>query len=63
MGSRIDITRVVDSFSSHTQMRPRTQGCRTSTETAALRDRLIAAAVEVIAEGSVPRLVQSRVRL
>jgi hypothetical protein len=60
MGSRIDITRVVDSFSSHTQMHASAQACRTPTDTHALRDRLIAATVEALAEGGDPRLAQTR---
>jgi hypothetical protein len=61
MGDGIQINRVAERFSSHTQMHSRAQGRRTSSETAALRERLIAATVELIAQGSVPRLVQSRV--
>ncbi len=62
MGSEIHITRVVDGFSSHTQMRSRSRAHRTSRDRQALRESLIAATVEAVAEGSVPRLVQSRVR-
>ncbi|HTZ63356.1 MAG TPA: hypothetical protein VMB51_04575 [Solirubrobacteraceae bacterium] len=60
MGNRIHINRVVDGFSSHTQMRPRARRARGSADAATLRQRLIAATLEVLAEGSDPRLAQSR---
>jgi hypothetical protein len=59
MGDGIQINRVVDRFSSHTQEHSRPARCRTSAGTKALRKRLIAATVAVIAEGSDPRLAKS----
>ncbi len=60
MGNQIHINRMVDGFSSHTQMRPRARASRTSADAETLRQRLIAATVEALAEGSDPRLAQSR---
>ncbi len=57
MGTRIHINRVGERFSSHTQARSRPRRSRTVGDTEALRDRLIAATVEVLAEGGDPRLV------
>jgi hypothetical protein len=56
MGDGIQINRVAERFSSHTLSRSRPSGHRTSGDTKALRDKLIAAMVEVVAEGSDPRL-------
>jgi hypothetical protein len=62
MGNGIQINRVAERFSSHTQMRSQSRSRRTSSETQALRERLIAAMVEVVAEGGDPRLAKSRAR-
>ena len=56
MGDGIQINHVAERFSSHTQMHPRPRGHRASADTQALRERLIAALVEVVAEGGDPRL-------
>jgi hypothetical protein len=56
MGNQIHISRVAERFSSHTQTRSNPHGRRTSGETKALRQRLIGAFVEVVAEGGDPRL-------
>ena len=66
MGDAIRINRVAERFSSNTLSRSRLSGHRTSAtsgETNAPREKLIAAMVEVVAEGSDPRLGQSRTRL
>ncbi|HTZ64274.1 MAG TPA: hypothetical protein VMB51_09225 [Solirubrobacteraceae bacterium] len=63
MGDGIQINRVAERFSSHTRSRPRPTGRRTSGETKALHDRLIAALVQVLAEGGDPRLGQTRALL
>jgi hypothetical protein len=60
MGDEIHITRAAERFSSHTLSRSRPSAARTSGDAGALRNRLIAAAVEVLAEGGDPRLVRSR---
>jgi hypothetical protein len=57
MGNGIQINRVDKRSSSHTPSRPNPSGDRTSRDTRALREKLIAAMVEVVAEGSDPRLV------
>jgi hypothetical protein len=57
MGDGIQINRVAERFSSHTQMRSRPRRHRTSRDQQALREKLIAAMVEVVAEGGDPRLV------
>jgi hypothetical protein len=57
MGDGIQINRVAERFSSHTQMPSRPRGYTGSAE---MRKRLIAALVEVVAEGGDPRLTQSR---
>jgi hypothetical protein len=56
MGDGIQINRVAERFSSHTQMRSRSRGDRDSADRTALREKLIAALVEVVAEGGDPRL-------
>ena len=56
MGDAIQINRVAERFSSHTLSRPRPSGQRTSADAKALREKLIAAMVEVVAEGGDPRL-------
>ncbi|HTZ63281.1 MAG TPA: hypothetical protein VMB51_04190 [Solirubrobacteraceae bacterium] len=62
MGDGIHINRMAERFSSHTQLRSRSRRHGTSEGTDALRQRLIAAIVEVVAEGSDPRLGKSRAR-
>jgi hypothetical protein len=62
MGNHIHINRVADRFSSHTLSRSGPAGHRTSRDLDALREQLIAALVEVIAEGGDPRLGKSRAR-
>jgi hypothetical protein len=62
MGDGIQITRVSERFSSHTQARSRPAAHRTSDQRDALRERLIEAMVETVAEGSDPRLSESRAR-
>jgi hypothetical protein len=60
MGDGIQINRVAERFSSHTLSHSRPSGHRTSgtsSEAQALREKLIAAMVEVVAEGGDPRLV------
>ncbi|HTZ63302.1 MAG TPA: hypothetical protein VMB51_04305 [Solirubrobacteraceae bacterium] len=56
MGKGIQINRVAERFSSHTQMQPRPCQRRSSSDRQALREKLIAATVEVLAEGGDPRL-------
>jgi hypothetical protein len=60
MGDGIQINRLGERFSGHTQSRSRPRVSRTSQDIDRLRQRLIAATVEVVAEGSSPRLVKSR---
>ena len=57
MGDGIQINRVAKRFSSHTLSHSRPSGHGTSGDTNALREKLIAAIAEVVAEGSDPRLV------
>jgi hypothetical protein len=63
MGDEIHITRIAERFSSNTLSRPQPAGHCTSAATVALREKLIAATVEVLAEGGDPRLDRSRVLL
>ena len=63
MGNRIQINRMGEGFSSHTQAHSRPRRYRTSRDTDALRQRLIDATVAVVADGSVLRLVESRSQL
>jgi hypothetical protein len=56
MGDGIQINRVAERFSSHTLARSRPSGHRGSGDTKALREKVIAAMVEVVAEGGDPRL-------
>ena len=56
MGDGIQINRLGERFSSHTQMRTRSRAHKTSGDVQELRERLIAAMVEVVAEGGDPRL-------
>jgi hypothetical protein len=60
MGNGIQISRVGERFSSHTQAQPRAGRTFTVGDIEALRERLIAATVEVLAEGSDPRLWWTR---
>ncbi len=56
MGDRIQISRLGERFSNHTQAPSRPRRSRTTGDTEALREKLIAATVEVLAEGGDPRL-------
>jgi hypothetical protein len=56
MGDGIQINRVAERFSSHTLSHSRPAEHRACAEIEAVRGRLIAATVEVLAEGSDPRL-------
>jgi len=56
MGDGIQINRVGERFSSHTRMPSRPRRHRSSGDEQAVRDKLIAALVEVVAEGGDPRL-------
>jgi hypothetical protein len=60
MGDGIQISRVGERFSSHTQARPRIGRTGAIGDSEALRERLIAATVEVLAEGGDPRLRWTR---
>jgi hypothetical protein len=60
MGDEIHITRIAERFSSNTLSRSRPCKHWTSGDAQALRERLIAAVVEVVAEGGDPRLARSR---
>ena len=63
MGDGIQINRVAERFSSHTLSRSRPCWATGLPATrSALREKLIAAMVEVVAEGGDPRLVKSRAR-
>ena len=57
MGDGIQINRMAERFSSHTQMHPRPRRHGSSADTQALREKLIAALVEVVADGGDPRLI------
>ncbi len=56
MGDGIQINRVAERFSSHTLAHQKPSRCATSEKPETLREKLIAAMVEVVAEGSDPRL-------
>jgi hypothetical protein len=56
MGDGIQIRRIGERLSSHTRDHSRTRHHGTSDEAKALRQRLINAMVEVVAEGGDPRL-------
>ena len=60
MGDGIQINRVAERFSSHTLSHTRPSEYRTSRDLKALREQLIAAMVEVVAEGGDPRLGETR---
>ncbi len=62
MHDGIQINRMADRFSSHTLAQTCPAGYRTSADTKALRERLVAAAVEVLCESSDPRLDKTLVR-
>jgi hypothetical protein len=62
MGNQIHINRVAERFSSHTLAHSRPSGCSASEDMSAVREKLIAATVAVVAEGSDPRLAKSRAR-
>jgi ribosomal protein L32E len=56
MGDGIQINRVAERFSSHTLSHQQAAWRRPSGQTAALREKLIAAMAEVVADGGDPRL-------
>ncbi len=56
MGDRIQINRLGERFSSHTQAQSRSRRYSAVGDTEALREQLIAAVVEVLAAGGDPRL-------
>jgi hypothetical protein len=60
MGDGIQINRVAERYSSHTQTRRAPRRRRTSADTQALREQLIEALVEAVAEGGDPRLLKSQ---
>jgi hypothetical protein len=60
MGDGIQINGVAERFSSHTQMHSRPPRRSSSGDKQALREKLIVALVEVVAEGGDPRLAKSR---
>ncbi len=62
MGDGIQINRVAERFCSHTQMHSSLRGRRTSGDKKALREKLVIALVDVVAEGGDPRLTKSRAR-
>jgi hypothetical protein len=57
MGSQIQISRLGERFSTHTQARSYPRRKRTLRDVEVLREKLIAATVEVLAEGGDPRLL------
>jgi hypothetical protein len=63
MGNGIQINRVAERFSSHTLSHSRPSGHGAAEEINAVRERLIAAAVGIVAEGGDPRLAESRALL
>jgi hypothetical protein len=60
MGNQIHINRAAERFSSHTLSHSRPSNCRTSADANGLREKLIVAAAEIVAEGGDPRPAQSR---
>jgi hypothetical protein len=60
MGNQIHINRVAEGFSSHTLSHSQPSSSWASGDVSALREKLIAATVEVVAEGGDPRLAGSR---
>jgi hypothetical protein len=63
MGDGIQMNRVAERFSSHTLSHSRPVRYRTFRDKNALREKLIAALVEIVAEGGDPRLAKSRALL
>jgi hypothetical protein len=59
MGDGIQINRMAERCSSHTFSHTRPSGHRGSPDRKALREKLLAAAIEVVAEGGDPRLGKS----
>jgi hypothetical protein len=57
MGNGIQINRVAERFSSHTKMRSYAREESASAGGKAVREKLIAALAEVVAEGGDPRLM------
>ncbi len=62
MGDRIRINRATGRFCSHTLSHSRPVMYTASEDHSALRERLISAIAEVLAEGGDPRLAKSRSR-
>jgi hypothetical protein len=62
MGDGIQINRVAERFSSHTLSQSRRAGYRPGKDFETVRAKLIQAFVEVVGEGSDPRLSHSRAR-
>jgi hypothetical protein len=60
MGNEIQTTCVSERFSSHTQARIRPAATRSFDQGSALRQTLIEAMVQAVAEGSDPRLGETR---
>jgi hypothetical protein len=56
MGDAIQVNHVAERCSSHTQMHARSRRHSGSAERRTVREKLIAALVEVVAEGGDPRL-------
>ncbi len=56
MGDRIQINRLGERFSSHTQAQPSSRRRRPIADAEALRERLSAATIEALADGGDPRL-------
>jgi hypothetical protein len=63
MGNQIHINRVAERFSSNTLCHSRPSGYGACADVKAVREKLISATVEVLAEGGDPRLVGSRALL
>ncbi len=59
MGDGIQINRMAERFSSHTLSHSRPSSNRASRDVEALREQLIFAIVEVVAEGGDPRLAKT----
>jgi hypothetical protein len=60
MGDGIQINGMAERFSSHTLSRARSSRQRPSPDMQAVREKLIAAMAEVVADGGDPRLGKSR---
>jgi hypothetical protein len=63
MGNQIHINRVAERFSSNTLSHSRPSNRRASQDMSAVREKLIAATVEIVAEGGDPRLGKTLARL